>query len=224
MTLAERYALSCTLGGGLTPRYTDHEGGKDHTGKLRISLGCSARVSDRLSLRVSLVHYPVPGQEAPWDPDFTYAVTYRVNDTVSLSYSSYTARFSGEGADTVSSLLEGSLRLALNLPRVPLGEGRGLSCTLGIGLPDPTEASATLGCSLPVTDKLRVGLTGYAYAAGEQEPWNPDFSYTASYRISDRVVLDYSNYGANRFPWNPADPKGKGVLGGSLGLSWQLAF
>ena len=163
-TLAERYDLSCSVSSGATLRYSDHDDQRTRYGKLRVGLGCGARLGERISLRVSLVRYPVPGQQAPWDPDFTYDLSYRVTDRLSLSYSSYTARFSGDGADVVSSLFDGSLRAALRLPPVslPLGEGGEMSCTLGMALPDPREGSATLGCAAPLTDKLRVGLTAYA--------------------------------------------------------------
>ena len=226
LTLAERYDLSCSVSSGATLRYSDHDDQRTRYGKLRVSLGCGARLGERISLRVSLVRYPVPGQQAPWDPDFTYDLSYRVTDRLSLSYSSYTARFSGDGADVVSSLFDGSLRAALRLPPVslPLGEGREMSCTLGMALPDPREGSATLGCAAPLTDKLRMGLTAYAYAAGEQEAWNPDFTYTASYQVNDRVQVSYANYGGNRWPWNPSEDGGPGPLGGSLTLSYRLSF
>ena len=75
-----------------------------------------------------------------------------------------------------------------------------------------------------VTDKLRVGLTGYAYPKGVQEPWNPDYTYTASYQVNDRIQVSYANYSNNRLPWNRADTPGPGPLGGSVTVSYKLKF
>lgn len=223
-TLAERYKLACSLSAGATLQYADHIDYETAYGKLRTSLGCNARLGERISLSVALVYFPIAGQQAPWDPDFTYALNMRVTDKLSLSYSSYAARFAGGDADLVSSLLEGSLRASYKLPALPLPKGREANCTISIGLSNPGSDSGSLSCGTSVTDKLRVGLTLYAYPANTQEPWNPDYSYTVSYRVNDRMTVNYSNYSANRWPWNRGSDPGPGVLGGSLGLSYKIVF
>ncbi|EPX75561.1 hypothetical protein Salmuc_01594 [Salipiger mucosus DSM 16094] len=224
MTLAERYRLSCSISTGATLKYSDHRDQSTEYGKWRVNFGCGARLSEKLSLRVSLIGYPIPIQQAPWDPDFTYSLTYRLNDKISFNYSNYSARFAGGDTDFVSSLTGGSLRGYYKLPDIPLGETRKASCSVGIGLPDPTSTSATLGCSVAVTDKFRVGLTNYVYPEDVQEPWNPDYAYTASYAINDRIRVSYANYSNNRLPWSNPGSRGPGVLGGSISVSYELDF
>ncbi|WP_022707592.1 hypothetical protein [Paracoccus zeaxanthinifaciens] len=224
MTLAERYRLSCSLSTGAGLKYTDHVDFDDAFGKLRVTLGCNARLNDRVSLSLALVRFPLSGQQAPWDPDFTYAVNMRVTEKLGLSYSNYGARFSGGGNDLVSSLLKGSLRASYKLPTLHLPFQKEAACSVSIGLSNPGNDSGSLSCGMSVTDKLRVGLTLYAYPANRQKPWNPDYSYTASYRLNDRVTLNYSNYSANRWPWNRGPSPGPGLLGGSVSLSYKLMF
>ncbi|APX24096.1 MAG: hypothetical protein CML50_12875 [Rhodobacteraceae bacterium] len=224
MTLAERFRLSCSVSSGATLQYADDEDQHTRYGKLKVSLGCYARLSEKLSMQASVISYPIKGQQAPWDPDFTYSFTYKVTDRISLNYSNYSARFSGGDSNFVSSILKGSLRGYYKLPDLPIGETRKAACSVGIGLPDPREHSLTLGCSMGVTDKLRVGLTGYAYPKGVQEPWNPDYTYTASYQVNDRIQVSYANYSNNRLPWNRADTPGPGPLGGSVTVSYKLKF
>ncbi|WOI57431.1 hypothetical protein [Palleronia sp. LCG004] len=221
-SLAERFRLSCSVSTGLGLRYFDLAELDDRYGKLRVSLGCSARLTEKLSARISLVGYPVADQQQPWDPDFTYAFNYKATERVTIGYSSYTARFGGPGKTFSESLADGSLRASIRLPELPLPFDKKAACTLGVGLPDPFDTSATLSCGFSLTENLRLSGTAYVYAPGKQESFSPDYSYTASYKISDWLQFTYSNYGNNRWPWNPADSDPPGLLGGSLSLSYKL--
>ena len=223
-TLAQRFRLNCSISTGAGLQYVDHRNQDTRYGKLRVSLGCSARINDRLSMNLALVHFPISGQQAPWDPDFTYAFNFKATDKLNISYSSYSARFSSAGSDIVSSLLDGSFRGSYKLPKVPLPLQKTADCSLGFGLPNPTNESLSLACGMSVTEKLRVGLTTYLYPSGKQEPWNPDYTYTASYKVNDRMQVNYSNYSSNRWPWNRGSNPGPGLLGGSLSLSYKLIF
>lgn len=223
-TLAERFKLACSVTAGAGLQYTDHVDQDRSYGKFRVSLGCNVQISDRIKLAVSVIEYPSSKQQAPWDPDFTYALDFRVTEKLSLSYSNYSARFSGDDTDLVSSLLEGSLRASYKLPSVPYFGDRRMNCSIGVGLSDPTADAASLFCHSSITKKLWAGFTLYAYPANEQKPWNPDYSYLASYRINDRMTLNYSNYSSNRWPWNRGSDPGPGPLGGSLSLSYKLIF
>ncbi|MBU2958857.1 hypothetical protein Q4511_13850 [Paracoccus sp. 1_MG-2023] len=223
-TLAERFKLACSLTTGMGLQYTDPNDYEDAYGKARVSLGCNVRLQERVSLSLALIHFPISGQKAPWDPDFTYALNMRVTEKLSLGYSNYSARFSGGNSDLISSLLTGSLRASYKLPPLPLPMDREAQCSVSIGLSNPGNDSGSLSCGMTVNDKLRLGLTLYAYPSGTQEPWNPDYSYTASYKINDRIQLNYSNYSSNRWPWNRGSSPGPGMLGGSLSLSYKLLF
>ncbi|SNT73809.1 hypothetical protein [Paracoccus seriniphilus] len=225
-TLAEKYKLACSISTGAGLQYNDHVTQEKKYGKFRVSLGCNAQLTERVKLSMALIQYPLSDQQAPWDPDFTYAMDIRVTDKLSLSYSNYSARFSGGGSNLVSSLLEGSLRASYKLPSIPIPylEGRKLNCSIGLGLSDPSSDAATLFCHSSITDKLWAGVTLYAYPADAQEPWNPDYSYMATYKINDRMALNYSNFSSNRWPWNRGSSPGPGILGGSLSLSYKLIF
>ncbi|MDO6591880.1 hypothetical protein DS901_12880 [Loktanella sp. D2R18] len=191
--------------------------------KPRISLGCGTQITDRLSVRGALIGYAIPSQQEDFDPDYTYAVNYKVNDRVNVSYSNYSASFSNtDGA--LSGLLEGNLRASFKLPDIPLPNDRLLPCTASTGLPDPTGSSVNLSCGYAITPDLRVGATVYLYLTGEQDELSPDYSYTLSYRINDSFRVSYNNYSNNRFPWNRGSSPRPGLTGGSISLSHQIEF
>ncbi|WP_411958433.1 hypothetical protein [Paracoccus homiensis] len=224
LTLAQKYKLACSVSTGAGLQYTDHIDQSKSFGKFRVSLGCNVQFSDRVKLAVSFIEYPISDQQAPWDPDFTYALDIRVTEKLSLSYSNYSARFSGDDIDLVSSLLKGSLRASYKLPSIPYFGDRQMNCSFGLGLSNPSTDAVSLFCHSSITRKLWAGFTLYAYPADAQEPWNPDYSYLASYRINDRMSLNYSNYSSNRWPWNRGSDPGPGILGGSLSLSYKIIF
>ncbi|MBT9383028.1 hypothetical protein KM176_04060 [Pseudooceanicola sp. CBS1P-1] len=215
--------LSCNINTGLSLKYTDGYDYSDQFGKLKVGAGCWMKLNDKFSFQFGVVGYPVKGQQAPWDPDFTYSLTYQATKSISFNYSNYTARFSGGGTNAVNSLKDGSLRMSYKLPEIPLPWDRSLACSTALGLPDPSDAALTVGCSTSVTDKFRLGATAYFYPdQHRQETWDPDFTYTASYQLADRWLLSYANYAANRFPWNKNATGGPGLLGGSLSISYKL--
>ncbi|WP_108259453.1 hypothetical protein [Mangrovicoccus ximenensis] len=222
--MAERFRLSCSVSSGATLQYSDHDDQSTEYGKLRFSLGCSARLAERVSVRANYIYYPIQHQQAPWDPDYTYAISWRVTDVLLLDYSNYSARFAAAGAYYMPTLMDGNLRAYLALPKIRFDETRVASCSFGLGLPSPADASWSLGCNMPLTEKLRVGLTGYAYPPRVHEPWSPDFSYTASYELTEKIRISYANYSNNRLPWNDDRSHGPGVLGGSITVSYRLSF
>ena len=125
--------------------------------KPRISLGCGTQITDRLSLRGAVIGYAIPNHQQVWDPDYTYALTYKVNDQVSLSYSNYAARFS-DSQNPVDDLFNGTFRATFKLPEIALPNDQSLPCSASIGLPDPTDASLNLSCSYSVTPRFRLLL------------------------------------------------------------------
>lgn len=213
-TLFERLDLSCSVTGSVSLNYAGS------VGKPRASFGCSSNLSDKLSLRFSLLKYVVADQKQDFDPDFTYAFTYRMSDEISLGYSNYSAQFD----DFFGSIASGSLRASYKLPTFKLPNDKPLACSASLGLPDPTDASANISCGYALTDKIRIGGTINLYPPDAQGQYDPDFSYTASYRPNDDWIISYSNYSNNRWSWNRGENAGPGFTGGSLSVTYAFDF
>lgn len=226
-SFAERLDLTCLATGTFSLRYTDPDTQETTSpGKPRISLGCSARFTEKLSLQFFFREYLDPDEQQPWDPDFTYALTYVLTERFNLTYSNYLARFDGPSGygNALDSLREGNLRLNYKLPYYELPHGESLACIAGIGLPSVLEERVSFSCGAAITKKLRVGATAYLYFPDEQSTYEPDFSYTASYRFSDRFSVTYSNYSNNRWVGNEGDAPGPGFVGGSLSFTYRFEF
>ena len=224
LSFVERYNIRCSLTTSVTLSYEDPNSGARGPGKPRASLGCGATLTEQISLRISLVGYAFSDQQEDWDPDLTYAISYRVNETVSISYSNYSGRISGESGGLVDALSSGNLRASFRLPEIELPNETQINCTASLGLPNPIDVSANLSCSYAVSSKFRIGATAYFYFPDKQAEHQADFSYTASYQLSDNVRLSYSNYGNNRWPWNPSESPGGGFGDGSLSLNYGFQF
>ncbi|WP_163850819.1 hypothetical protein [Pseudooceanicola aestuarii] len=222
-TLFDRYKVNCSLTGTTSLAFLHPDAAERGPAKPRVSLGCSARFSERLSMRLSLIGYLTPEDQAASDPDYSYAFTYRISDRLSLGYSNYTARFSGVDGG-VNGLLDGDLRASYKLPPLRLPNDTNVVCNASIGLPLPAENSMNLSCGYAVTKRFRIGGTTYFYMPGQQDTYQPDFSYTASYRFNDDWLLSYNNYSNNRWPWNRGKDPGRGFTDGSLSLTYKLTF
>lgn len=223
-TLFQRINLACSVTGSVTLRYKNHSSGSERFGKPRASFGCGAKLTDKLSLRLSVIGYADKNEKSPSDAEFTYALSYRATDKLTLSYSNYSARYSDSSAAFVDSLTDGALRASYKLPKIKLPNSKTIGCSASIGLPKPKDTTANLSCSYAVTDRLRISGTAYAYFSGNQEPWDPDFAYSASYRINDDWSVSYSNYANNRFFWNKSSGPGEGILGGTVSISYKFKF
>ncbi|WP_305968706.1 MULTISPECIES: hypothetical protein [unclassified Mameliella] len=219
----ERFNINCSLTGSTSLAHLNPDEDSRGNAKPRVSLGCSARLTDKLSFRGALLAYTNPKDQKPWDPDYTYAFTYRVTEKLSLGYSNYSARFTS-GGSPVADLFRGKLRASYKLPALTLPNDKKIPCTASLGLPQPLKESLNLSCGYAVTDKLRVSGTAYFYKPGEQGTYQPDYSYTASYRFNDDWILSYNNYSNNRWPWNKGDAPGPGITGGSLSLTYKFKF
>jgi hypothetical protein len=222
-TFFERINLSCSITGSVTLRYKNHSSGSERFGKPRASLGCGARLTEKLSLRVTAIGYGDKHEKSPSDADFTYAITYRATKKITLSYSNYSARFDN-GDTAIDSLTSGTFRASYRLPKIKLPNDKTIGCSASLGLPNIKEKTVNLTCSYAVTDRFRISGTAYGYFAGEQEPWDADFAYTASYRINDDWSVTYSNYANNRFFWNESSGPGEGIWGGTVSLTYRFKF
>lgn len=223
-TLFERINLRCSLTGTANLQYSATSSDAGGIGKPRGSLGCGANLTDKLSLRVSVLQYAIPSQQNPWDPDFTYAWSYQINDKINLGYANYSARF-GSGEDGfLDSLKSGKLRATFKLPKVTFPNDKSTSCSLSVDVLNPVEESINLSCGYNVTDKLTVRGTVNSYFPGQQGAFDPDYSYTASYRPAEDWVISYSNYSNNRWPWNKGENASTGFMAGSIAVTYSFAF
>ena len=215
--------LSCSVTASASLQKASSGDVRRFADRLQTSLGCRAQLSDRLSLSVRANSYASDAQKAPWDPDITYALNFRATDRLTLTYASKGIRLDGAGG--LKSALDGRLSASLTLPRVPLPAGRGADCRLRVRLPDPSRDAVSISCGLALTKRLSLGMSANFYAKGVQKPWQPDFTYSASWKLSDHFRVNYSNYAANRFPWNRDDrSKSTGWRDGTLSLSYELSF
>ena len=224
LSFAKKYRLACSVSATTNLSAISQNGDDNRQGKPRGSFGCYARLSEKLSGRVALVRYLDASQQEDWDPDFTFDFSYKMTKKLTLRYSNYGARFNGDGHSFAKSLIGGTVRASYKLPELKLPFDKIAKCSASIRLPDPRRSSANLYCGVKVSDKLFVAGTAHAYFPGTQKSWQPDFTYTATYKISDQWNLTYSNYGNNRFPWNAAATPGKGILGGSLTIAYKIKF
>ena len=75
-----------------------------------------------------------------------------------------------------------------------------------------------------MTDKLRVGVTANLYMPDKQGDYDPDYTYTASYRPAKDWLISYGNYSNNRWRWNRGKDPGPGITGGSLSVTYSFKF
>lgn len=218
----KRIGLACSIT-GTTSLQGPSKSGLQFS-KPKASLGCSAKLSSRLSLRFSVIGYGNSSEKQSFDPDFTYAFNYRINDKITLGYSNYSAQFNGDNGDFLDAFKDGTLRASYKLPSIPLPNASVVPCTASIGLPNILSESLNLSCGYALTQKLRIGGTLNLYAPGEQGDFDPDYSYTASYRVSDDWLISYSNYSNNRWPWNRNGEESSGFFAGSLSVNYKLTF
>ncbi|SEL37914.1 hypothetical protein [Pacificibacter marinus] len=222
-TFFERIDLSCAITGTTSLQGPSGYGTLQFANP-RTSLGCSTNLTPRLSFRFALVGYINPSDKSASDPDFTYAFSYRFSDKINLGFSNYSAQFNGTNGNFFDGLKDGNLRVGYKLPVLTLPFNKTLPCTVSVGLPNPATESLNVSCGYAVNDKLRVGGTAYLYAPGEQTTYQPDYSYTASYTISDELTISYSNFSNNRWTWNRGEAPGVGVLGGNLSVTYKFKF
>ncbi|MCQ0970513.1 hypothetical protein MLD63_08770 [Paracoccus sp. TK19116] len=216
--------LSCNVTASASLQKASSQNVKRLADRLQTSLGCTAQLSNRLSLSVRANSYSSQVRRAAWDPDITYALSFQATERLSLTYASKGIRLDGEGAG-LETALDGRLSASLTLPRLPLPAGRGADCRLRVALPDPSRDAVALSCGVALTKRLSLGLSTYLYAHQTQKPWQPDFTYSASWKPTNRLRITYSNYAANRFPWN-RDRGGTStsLRDGTLSFTYDVSF
>jgi hypothetical protein len=223
-TVLGRLGLDCSITGSTSLGFVSKGSSAGSIGKPRLSLGCNSKLTKKLSLRFALLKYINAGEQTVDDPDFTYAFTYRYSDKLTFNYSNYSARFGGANGGIWNALNDGTLRASYKLPSITLPNQKQVACSTSARLPNPLNNSLNISCGYAVTDKLRVGGTLNLYRANAQGDYDPDYTYTASYRVSDDLLISYSNYSNNRWAWNRGKSPGPGLTGGSLSVTYGLKF
>jgi hypothetical protein len=189
--------LGCATGAGLSPERT----------KADVTLSCSFQPMRRLTLGAGVAVYPIPGQQVLSDSDFNLQASYALSRRFRLEYSSY----SGNRWKTLDlrELAGGSAFLTYALPapwatKHASAMVRSLACNAAVGRPllrigDADATRAAVSCGINPTPRLSIRLTESIYPAGQQKPWDPDFSYSINYQILPKVAIGYANYSGNRW-------------------------
>lgn len=212
----------CTLGSAIALGREDIA----EIGQISVNLGCSGRIGNRLTFSGGLTVHPVPGSRHGGDLAYSYALNWRATDRVTLTYANYAAALAGGRA--LAGLGEGRLQISAPVARFPLGTrsmpDRAMTCTGFVSLARGASSNGGVNCGLGLTPRLSLRFTALAYPPGTQNRNDADFSYSASYALNDRVMLTYSNYGNNRWPWNRSPDQIEPFHGGTLGLSYRWDF
>ena len=200
----------------------------------------------------SAMRYFIPQEQRSWNPDFTYSFGY--NDWHPYTFSFVYSNFGGNrfapnlaAGEAVTHFLEGNFSLGWKFPSAKLIEylcvvhpsgGIGHSVHLNIhpqyrvqgakhGELGAWKTSASFSTKYTIYEQIYLNFTLFWYPIpGQQQPWDPDFTYGIGffdwhpYTIS----LQYNNHVGGRFPWNPATITSRGLLDGTLSLSWSFVF
>lgn len=170
--------------------------------------------------------YPISGGRHGGNTGYNYALTWRISDRMALTYANYAAALTG--GRMLAGLGEGRLQLSRSLPKFPLGSDRypdrALTCSAFLGAARSAPVNAGINCGVNVTDRLTVRMTALVYPPNRRRDSDPDFSYSASYRLGSNVTLNYSNHGNNRWPWNRTPDSFDLLHGGTIGLNYRHEF
>jgi hypothetical protein len=225
--------VACQLGIGAAPQ---GEGAGYFDGMKMIgSASCSYEIVKGLDVGVTLLVRPKPSQQREWDPDFSWHASYRVSQRISIEYGDYKGnRWNDLRAGT---LFDGTLALTYGLPTPKRWQGpdallRSLNCSVSASVPlkpDPGDSRLrfSMSCGISPFKRLDIRATATVYAAGMQNPWDPDFTYTAAYRVTPRLSVGYANYAGNRWFWRNGKNAGggrgaSGIGAGALSVSYKV--
>lgn len=216
----------------------------------RASVNVRYAISGNWFGRISFHRYLDQSRRASWNPDFAYALGY--DDwrpgTLSFVYENQGGNRlnpNRQAGETVTRLEEGTFATTYKIPVprwlegifVPRPENR-LSASVGLQVTPRFRREAATGrgewkrsVSLTVRNRFfrwffAEARAIYYPAAGQQQPWDPDFTYAFGYFnwTPGAVSVQYSNYAANRFPWNNKPSSGGAFRDGGLSVSWSQAW
>jgi hypothetical protein len=198
----------------------------------------------------TLHRYLDRGDQAPWNPDFTYGFGY--DDwhpyTLNLTYGNYTNnRFTPSGKDNeqFTRFSQGTWQLGWKFP-VPrvLAEhmlvdlDQNINCLVAANVTPSYydlqanqnrdwKNTASFGCSYPIWGGWYANFTLFAYEQdAKQQPWDPDFTYGFGYFDwhPGTLTVQYNNYSGNRFPWRHEGQSEGGFTDGQVMVAWSFAF
>ena len=242
-TFFKRLKPDCVLSTGVAISYQDESSDRTKHGKLQTALTCAVTPVPRLRISASVLLYPISGQQQPDDSDYNYSIAYRFTDDLSLTYASYSGnRWTKQPGEKNSGGLTGgtftlSHRLPIKIPAFEQPESivRGFNCSGSVSYAPRygtdgqgqrrNKTSLGLSCGFTLLDRLQLRASTHFYPiSDQQQPWDPDFTYSASYRFTDRLTLEYANYSGNRWPWNDAKGNARGLASGGFRLAYKLDF
>ena len=188
-------------------------------------------------VQLVVYRYLHPSRQAPWNPDFGYAFGWDPAGGAQnffVQYANYSGtRFSPARFNAPEGSWLAGWRFALPSPLrawLLTGEGDEAQCdarlqwqprftqvTGGLGR---DKLAAGLGCRYTHPAGWFAHLTLWTYAAGKQQPWDPDYTYGAGWRGASGLGVEYNNFSGNRFPGRDTAAGEGGLRAGSIGLSW----
>ncbi|EIJ41458.1 hypothetical protein BegalDRAFT_0540 [Beggiatoa alba B18LD] len=110
--------VNCQLSFNLTPRYIEATEGKRLNHKKSVVLGCRYPIIQEWALNLNLFWYPEPEQQQPWDPDYTYSLTFpqKLLGDFTLQYSNYAgSRYPWREQQDAAGFEDGSFSLSWSL-------------------------------------------------------------------------------------------------------------
>jgi hypothetical protein len=200
----------------------------------------------RITATVTLSRYLVPRLQAPWDPDFIYAVGYDGSwpHGFAVGYANYDAnRLFPAAGGPLTRVERGVLTVAYVPPlpesiHQPAGVLDLVHPRVSYDLIPSYYDNATgefltakhrvgAGVHVRAFGGLFLNVTAFAYPDPErQQPWDSDYAYVFGYTRGwpSTFAIQYANYSGTRYPWR--EPiTGTGRFGnGSVSLSWSRRF
>lgn len=184
------------------------------------------------------------GDQAPWDPEFTYAFGYDNwrSYTFSVTYSNYEGnKFSPDAGERFTHFDRGTLELSWKAPNPfrdwllvhPSGDlQHRFSLLTSPEYVDQQNAEHNWKTRLALDTKYNVykwwyvDFTAYVYPkSSQQQPWDPDFTYGFGY--SDwhpgTLSVQYNNYSGTRWPWRSSSGTGR-FVDGAVSVSWSYTL
>ncbi len=229
----------------------DPQGGPTEAGRIRgrsadIALTLRYEPAEGWFATITGYHYLDASRRRSWNGDYSYAFGY--DDwrpkTFSLVYSNYGAnRFTPDLGQPATDFMRGTISgsYKFNLPgRIAepflIDRTQTIGCRVGYnitprytrvdGSTGSQKHSVSFGCRTPIWRRLFVDWTLYDYVRGQQQPWDPDITYSFGWFDwrSHHLSLQYSNYAGNRLPGRGGPPNTGGFKAGVVTLSWAQSF
>jgi peptidoglycan hydrolase-like protein with peptidoglycan-binding domain len=231
--------LRCNLSLSSVRKYYDSKTSRYKSWKTSGALYCNVALTEKLTAAGTLVGFPFAQQQQPWDPDFTYAVSYKLSKLTSIGFDNYSGnRMPWSNRKGSGGLRSGGFQLSTEIPKDGFARdwlpewlssrtSCGVSARLGISYEDQNDGTQygkiSVGASCgfePLRNvTLRLGVTTYPLA-GQQQPWDSDLNYQFGYRISDQWSFEFN--GSANFPWRKEEGSGRGISLSAFRLSYRL--